>query len=445
MQFLIRYKIHFRETFKLALPVSIGQLGHILLGLVDTMMVGRVGTDYLAASALINSIFFLIMIWGIGMSLAITPLVAIAIGSGKGDDTGVILRQGLIVNMIFSLLLFGMSYIASDYIYLLNQPSAVVEFGSSYMKIISFSIIPFMLFQSYKQFVEGLGETKSPMYVILVSNIINAFANYVLIFGAFGLPELRLDGAGYATLLTRVFMSLLMMFFVLNSARYRKYDPSLRFRGINIPVIRKIISIGLPTGSQYFFEIGAFSFAAIMIGWMGTLELAAHQIAISLAAMTYMIILGIGSAATIRVGNAFGAGDRSGIRDAGNSALIMAASFMGLCGVGFIFFRFYFPLIFTSDPHVIKAAGDLLIIAAFFQISDGVQATGLGILRGLTDVKVPMFMGFFAYWVISIPAAMLLGLYFDYGLYGIWVGLLIGLTAAAISFTLRFRRKLKTI
>ena len=435
-------KEHIKQTVKLAIPVSIGHLGHIMLGIVDSLMIGRIGAVPLAASALVNSLLFLILILGIGMSFAITPLVAIKKGEGKNDECGIILRQALLVNIIFSFLLATATFFFADIMQFMDQPPEVVVLAESYMKILSFSIIPVMIFQTYRQFIEGLGDTKPAMYLNIVANIVNAFGNWVLIYGNLGFPRMELDGAGIASLNTRIFLGVAMVIYVMYSKKYKEYDPSLKFHSINIPVIKNVIRVGIPTGLQMFFEIGAFSFAAVMIGWLGANALAAHQIALNMASVSFMIILGIASAATIRVGNYQGAKNFSELKRAGKVAISLGVGIMALFGLIFIIFRNQLPLLYIDDVEVVSISASLLIFAALFQIFDGTQAVGLGILRGMIDVKIPMVMAFIAYWVISIPVGYVLGFKFDLGPEGVWIGLSVGLTVAAIFFTARFIRNI---
>ncbi len=439
------YKIHLKETIKLAVPVVIGQLGHIMLGVTDSIMVGRVGAVPLAAASLVNSVVYLIVVFGFGMTLAITPLVSIARGKGQKDQCGVILRQSFLLNIVVTLVLFGGLLMAAGMIQYLNQDDAVAVQATSYARIIAFSIIPFMIFQVYLQFIEGLAFTKPAMYVSLAANLVNVFGNWVFIYGNLGMPAYGLDGAGYSTLITRGFMAAIIMIHVMKAKRYQEYDPSFRFRNINLPVIKELACIGVPTGLQNFFEIGAFSFSAIMIGWFGSAQLAAHQIALSMASISFMIILGISAAGTIRVGHAYGRRDIDDVRRSGFLTAIFTSSVMACFGVAFIIFRNQLPLVFTEDPAVIQIAASLIVVAALFQISDGAQAAGLGILRGITDVRLPMVIAFIAYWIIALPVGYLLGFVLKMEAVGIWFGLLAGLSAAAIMLNLRFGIKTRTI
>jgi multidrug resistance protein, MATE family len=442
---MTQLKLHIVNTFKLAYPVIIGQLGIIMMGVVDSLMVGKLGAAPLAAASLGNGMTFLILIVGIGLSFAVTPLVAIAVGAGKFEDCGIYFRQSLLVNSIFSIVITLMIFFGADLIQYFDQPLEVQSQAVSYMKILGLSSLPLLLFQTYKQFIEGLSVMRPAMIITLLANIVNAFVNWVLIFGNLGFPALELDGAGWATFASRVFMALALMGFVMNNKFFKQYDVSFHFKSINIKVIKKILSLGLPSGLQYFFEVGAFSFAVIMVGWLGTNQLAAHQIAISLASISFMAVLGISVAGSIRVGNAVGMKNIDETRRAGFTALLLGAAIMLVSGIVFITFKNFLPTLYLNDEVVISYASSLLIIAALFQLSDGIQAVGIGILRGLTDVKIPTAITFIAYWIVGLPVGYLLGFNFNLGVQGVWVGLLLGLTTSAVLLTLRFNSRSKQI
>ena len=438
-------KKHILSTLNLAYPVIIGQLGVIMMGVVDSIMVGKLGAIPLAAAALGNSLTFIVIIIGMGLSMSVTPLVAIAVGAKRFEDCGVYFRQSLLINFIFSIIITILIIFTADFIKYLDQPLEVQVQAESYMKIIGLSSIPLMLFQSYKQFIEGLSVMRPAMVITLLANVINALANWVLIFGKFGFPALALNGAGWATFSSRVFMAIVMMAFVMNKEFFKQFDVSFHFKSINYLVIKKILSLGLPSGFQYFFEVGAFSFAVVMVGWLGSEPQAAHQIAINLASISFMAVLGISAAGSIRVGNAVGQRDIKETRRAGFTASLLGASVMLFSGLIFIIFRNFLPTLYINDEAVISIASSLLIIAALFQLSDGLQAVGIGILRGLTDVKIPTAITFIAYWVVGLPVGYLLGFTFDLGVQGVWIGLLSGLTTSAILLTLRFNSRSKHI
>lgn len=440
---LNNFKNDIKQTFKLAFPVIIGQLGIIMMGVVDSIMVGELGAVPLAAASLGNSLIFIILIIGIGCSIVVTPLVAILVGAKRFSECGVYFRQSLLVNLVMSLLMVGIIFIGVSFIYYLNQPPEVAKQAAVYIGIVGLSAIPLMLYQTYKQFIEGLSIMRPAMVIALLANIINAFANWLLIFGKLGFPALGLAGAGWATFTSRLFMAVVLMIYVMNNKKFKQYDVSFHFRGINFPIIKKILSLGIPSGFQYFFEVGAFSFAVIMIGWIGANELAAHQIAINLASISFMAVLGISQAGSIRVGNAIGEQNIVKVRKAGFTAIILGASIMSFAGLIFILLNRYLPTLYINDSSVIEIASQLLIIAALFQLSDGTQAVGIGVLRGLTDVKGPTIITFTAYWIISLPIGYMLGFTFNLGVVGVWIGLLIGLTASAVMLTLRFNYKSK--
>lgn len=445
IKFFKENKSSITKTLILAYPVIIGQLGLIMMGVVDAIMVGELGAIPLAAASLSNSLIFLVLIIAIGNAIAVTPLIAILVGAKRLDECGVYFRQSLLVNIFMGLIVFIIILIGVNYLHLLGQSFEVQLRAQSYMIIIGISIFPLMIFHTYKQFIEGLSVMRPAMIITLAANLVNVFANWVLIFGNLGFPRLELDGAGWATFISRLFMAITLMIFVMRNKRFRIYDVTFHFRNINFSVIQRILSVGLPSGFQYFFEVGAFSFAVVMIGWIGPNELAAHQIAISLASISFMGVLGISQAGGIIVGNAVGEQNSSLVRKNGFIAILLGMIWMLVLGIIFITFRNYLPYIYIRDEAVIHIASQLLVIAALFQLSDGIQAVGIGILRGLTDVKGPTLITFVAYWVISLPIGYLLGFQYELGVIGVWIGLLIGLSCSAIMLTLRFDYKSKRL
>jgi MATE family multidrug resistance protein len=426
------------DTSKLAYPVLIGQLGHMMMGVVDSVMVGRVGATPLAASSVAHGLFVLIMIFGIGVSMAISPLVSMAKGSQDQAQCGLVFRQALMVNLVLSILLCTGAFFSAGLIRHLNLPPEVAEQAVAYMRILALSIIPVMLFQTYRQFSEGLAIMTPPMVITLMANLVNIFANWILIFGNLGAPALGLEGAGWATFITRSMMALTLLLYMIKSTRFKIYDVRFYLTRLHREMIRKILKIGVPSGVQYFFEVGAFAGAAVIIGWLGTKQLAAHQIAINLASISFMFALSISAAGAIRVGHAVGKRNKLAIRAAGYSAIYLSAGVMGCFGILFILLRYILPALYIDDQHVISIASSLVIIAAFFQLSDGIQAAGIGVLRGIADTRIPMLITFVAYWVVGLPGGYLLGFYLNMGVQGVWIGLLMALTLSAVLLTWRF-------
>ncbi len=437
-------KQEIKKTLILSLPIVVGQLGQMFMSIVDNLMVGQLGATPLAAASLANSMFLLVMVVGFGVSMAVTPLTAIAFGAGRYEECGVVLRQGLIVNLCSGILLCGVTFVFSESIPFLNQPREIVEPASIYMKILGVSMVPAMLFQSYRQFAEGVAFLAPAMYITLVANLVNILANWIFIFGHLGVAPLGLTGAGIATTSSRMFMALALMVVIRKSAKMQRFDPTLNYRKIDFTMVKRLLAIGIPTGSQYFFEVSAFTASAIMIGWMGTVELAAHQIALNLASISFMVAMGISSAATIRVSRAVGEKNVHGTRIAGFAATLLCAGFMASAGLVFIVFRFFLPTLYISEKAVIDMSASLLVIVAFFQVSDGTQAVGLGILRGITDMRIPTLITLVAYWVLGLPSGYLLAFTFDMGIHGVWYGLLISLTASGLFMMIRFHTKTRT-
>ena len=398
-------------------------------------MIGKVSVSQLAAVSLATSIFSFILLFCIGLSYGITPLIS---SSDRGKKyVSSILYNGILVNVISSILLVSFVILTKHLLSYLGQDEEVLFHTYSYLDIICISLIPLILFQTFKQFIEGLGFTKPSMYISVISNVINVVLNAVLIFGLFGFPRLEIIGAAYATLISRVIMFLLILIYCLNDRRFSKYILKTKFL-VNLNHIKDIFRIGFASGLQYIFEVGAFSVATVMTGSIGAIHLAAHQIALNLASISYMIASGIGSASMISLSYYDGKRNFEDMRRSGFASFLLVFILMIVSALVFIIFRNYLPVLYVDDSSVINIASTLLIIAGLFQISDGIQAVGLGILRGIRDIKKPTIVTFISYWIISIPLSYFLGIEYGYGVYGIWIGLSVGLTLAAIFHVTRF-------
>ena len=446
LQGSISYRQHLKETLSLSMPVIIGQLGHVMMGVIDNMMIGDVSYVHLSASSLANGVFFMITIIGLGVSMIMAPLVAEARSADNQRRVGLYLQQGFAIAVGLSAIMMILNYFSIDLLPLMDQPQEDVDLASSYLKIIGFSILPFMVFFIGKSFVDGLSLTRPAMYVTLLGLAFNVFANWLLIYGHWGFPRLELDGAGIGTLSARTFMAVLMTIYIFKSKRFKEFR--LPWVGLNWPIIKKILKLGIPSGMQWFFEVGAFVGATVMIGWIGQEERAAHQIAISLASITFMFVTGFSAGASIRVGNALGKKDWHNVRRAGNAGLILAMAFMVIAATTFVIFKDELPKLFLeTDPsaplllsnlEVMRLTAYLMLIAAFFQIFDGAQAVAAGILRGIQDVQIPTLITLIAYWVVCIPLSYLLAFNFDMGLYGVWYAFVGGLFVSAVLLTSRF-------
>ena len=441
------YTKEFKYNWHLAAPVILGMLGHVLVGFVDNIMVGRLGSAELAAVSLGNSFFFVAMALGIGFSTAITPLVAESDSEQnfiKGKST---FKHGLILCSVMSLLLFVFILLAKPLLYLMDQPNEVVVLALPYLDIIAISLVPLIIFQAFKQFSDGLSLTRYPMYATLIANLINIFINYILIFGKWGFPKMGVVGAGVGTLISRLVMLFLLWFFLKQLKKTKVYLEKIQFLVLDSTMLKKIMGLGLPSALQMFFEIGVFTAAIWLSGTLGKNAQAANQIALNLSSMTYMIAVGLGVAATIRVGNQKGLNQAVELRRIAKSVFLMGLIFATLFAALFMVFhellpKFYLDLSdainFKDNNEVIDLAAQLLIIAGLFQISDSIQVVFLGALRGLQDVKIPTLITFSSYWIVGFPSSYYLGNSVRYGSVGIWMGLLAGLTAASVFLYLRF-------
>jgi MATE family multidrug resistance protein len=435
---MLRKTDHLRSNFLLAYPIMLSMLGQVMTGVADTVMIGWTGSTPLAAAAFANTFFSIPLFFCVGISYAITPLVAKAAGEGNFKDVNNVLKHGLLINICAGLLVTALIFSIRPFMYYMGQPEEVVTLALPYLDIIAPAIIPTMLFQTFRQFSEGLQHTRVAMVIVIGSNLLNIVLNYILIFGLFGFSELGLNGAGWATLVSRIVMGLSMAWYVWSGINFRKYRSGFSLGNYSRDLLSRMLNIGIPAGSQFIFEAGAFGFSSIMMGWIGTVQLAAHHIALNLATISYMTTSGLGAAATIKVGHYLGLKDIFNLRRSAFLMLWMAGVIMLLWAAGFLAGRFFLPSLYNDEPEVLRVAASLMIIAAFFQLSDGIQVVCAGALRGIQDVKIPSLLIFCAYWVLSLPMGWLLAFKLNMGAEGIWIGLLSGLTLTAIAMVLRF-------
>ncbi|MFT6849639.1 MAG: MATE family multidrug resistance protein [Sphingobacteriales bacterium] len=434
----MHYLTHYKKHLGIAWPIALGQVGHVIVGLSDSIMIGQLGTYPLAASSLANGIFSILIVFGLGASYGITPPVANAHARNDKNALRAILPQGLVLNNILGIILFLLVIAFIPVFGYLDQEPLVADLASPYFAIIGLSTIPFMTYMATKQYCEGLSLTRMAMVISLGGNLLNIGLNYLLIYGNYGFPRLELEGAGYATLISRVIMALSMLAYIKYHKDLNGLVTKLWTTKIDKKIFRKLLKIGIPSGVQYTVEVSAFAIAAIIVGWIGAKELAAHQIALSLAALSYMMATGLSSGAMVRVGNAMGRKNIPEIRKTGFTAFHISVLFMAIPAVIFALGRNIFPAYYIDDSQVIAMASSLLIIAAFFQLSDGLQVVGLGALRGMEDVKWPTIFIIFAYWVIGLPLGYYLGIKTSLGVNGVWIGLLVGLTITAVFHISRF-------
>lgn len=438
---LQKYKFHYRDNLRLAIPVVISQLGHTLVQTSDTIIIGHfAGTISLAAVSLSNSIFIVVMMIGIGISYGLTPLIAQHNGRGSYEECGKLLSNSVLINIISGIALFAVAFSASAFLLdHLDQTPAVVKQAKPFLSLLGASIVPMLVFNTFKQFAEGLGFTKQAMMISIWGNVLNIVVGIVFVKGMFGISPMGIKGVGYSTLIDRCLMAFVMCWYVFKSPGFKKYLTSFVLTNTDKVRCMQILRIGAPVAMQYTFEISSFSGAAIIIGTIGYYQQAAHQVAINLAAITYMMASGVSAAAAIKSGNYFGNSDHFELKKSAVSNYHIILVFMSVTAIVFLACNQLLPWAYTSDKQVIAIASQLLIIVAFFQLFDGAQVVGLGILRGMGDVNIPTLITFVAYWVIGIPLGYFLGLKLDWGVQGVWFGLVLGLMSAAILLFIRFR------
>jgi MATE family multidrug resistance protein len=445
---LSRYTKEFRYNIKLAYPVVIGMLGHTIVQLIDNIMVGQLGPTELAAVSLGNSFVFIAMSLGIGFSTAITPLISESFGAKDHKKVRQVYVHGLFLCISFGIFLSFLVLLSQPILLKMGQPVEVVKLAKPYLFWAAISLIPLVGFQGFRQFAEGLFQTRLAMYATILGNVINIILNYLLIFGLFGFPEMGVEGAAIGTLFSRFAMLFFIGFIINRNKLFKRYHRNLFRVKLSRRIFKKIIDLGFPSALQMFFEVTFFTSAIWMSGLLGEKAQAANQIAFNLSSMTYMVAIGVGVTSMIRIGNEKGKGDFYSLRRIAisNFLLIFLLDFF-FCLL-FISAHDFLPwmyfdssdLVISSEVReVIGLAADLILIAAFFQIADGVQAVVLATLRGMQDVWLPAFLIFLAYGAIGFPISYHLALNTDWEINGIWIGLLTGLSVSALFLIARFQ------
>ncbi len=447
---LKEYLPYYKRNLKVAIPVMLTQIGGALVGLFDTMMVGHYATVDLAAVSFSNALFFAVMVFALGALMGLTPLIGVQDGEmSKYPEKGDIIRRkiaSLLQNGLYFTLIIGVitTLLLAVCIPLLGhfgQDAEVVEVARPYYILIVISLLPYLLFCLQKQFLEGLGNTVVAMIIVLTMNALNVLLNWVFIYGHWGAPAMGATGAGIATLVSRVGMPVCMFAVIVLHRNWRGYLQLFSRRLSSWREVCHIARIGFPIGGQTFFESVTFSLAVVVVGWISKEAVAAHQIATQVSNLTFMLALGIGAGTTIRVSHQLGKGDLPAVRMASNASIHLVVLINTFAAALMIGLRHYIPLLFTEDAEVIAIASQLLIFAGLYQYSDGLQAVGAAMLRGITDVKVPMVIAFVSYIIVGMSVGLVCTFPLGMGAAGIWVGFIVGLTFAAVLFHTRFNKK----
>ena len=447
MNLLQAYTKEFSYNLKLAYPVIIGMIGHTLVGFVDNAMVGQLGTSELAAISLGNSFVFLAMAFGIGFSTAITPLIAESDAKKNKSNTKSILSNGILVCIFLGAVLTIIVLIAKPIIYYMGQSEEVVNLAYPYITLVAISLFPLIIFQSFKQFSDGLSFTKIAMISTVIANLINVVINYILIYGKFGFPKLELVGAGIGTLISRVIMVLIIIYLIKSNPKINQYLENLFSLKYSSTITKKIINLGYPSALQMMFEVGFFISGIWVCGIIGINYQAANQIALNLSSLTFMVALGLSVAATIRIGNQKGLNDYKNLKRIAISIFLITIFIELIFALIFIIFSDLLPWLYLENNsnfdvlETVSLASKLLIIVALFQIFDGIQIVAQGALRGIQDVKIPSMICFLSYIIFGVPIMIYLGLYTDLKATGVWIGFLIGLLIASVLLSIRFFNK----
>ena len=465
-----QYLPYYKRNLRVALPVMLTQLGASLVGLFDSIMVGRYATVDLAAVSFSNALFFTIMVFAMGALMGLTPLVGFQVGPlSSNNDNGLtsncehgeqssnsitssphsfissLFQNGMLFTILLSIFTLVLLGGCIPFLHCFGQDPAVVVAARPYYILIVLSIVPFLFFTFFKQFLEGLGNTSVAMVITLVMNGLNIFLNWLFIYGNWGCPELGATGAGIGSLIARIGMPICFVIVMLSRREWKKYLLAVHLRNFKVSVLKQLSMIGFPIGVQTLMETIAFTAAFVFIGWISKEALAAHQIANQICDMTFMVILGIGSATTIRVSHQLGANNLEGVRMASNASIHLVLFINAIGAVVMIGLRNHIPLLFTHDQEVITIASQLVVLAGVLQLADGLQVVAASMLRGITDVKVPMIIAMFSYTLVCMSIGLFLAFPMGMGAVGVWVGFVVGLSVAAVCLHIRFRIKFKEI
>jgi len=427
-----------KSTLALAVPIMAGQLSQMLMGVADSVMVGRVGVVPLAASSFAQCLLSVPFLFGIGLLQCISVRAAEAHGAGDRQTTGEVLRHGLALSILAGLALIALVLVTATQLHRFGQPPEVAAGARNFLILVALSMLPMFMAMSLRQYSEALNHPWPPMAIMLGSVLLNIVLNWIFIYGHLGSSALGLDGAGLATLLARIAALAAIFLYVLRARRFEGALPAQWLLRWHPERLRSLLKIGLPTAFQLLLEVSAFAAAAVMMGWLGTVPLAAHQIALTCCATAFMFPLGIAMATTIRISHALGGAEPARIRTIGLGSIALGGIFMGVSAVIFAFGGESIAHAFVADHEVARLAAMLLVVAAIFQCCDGLQVVAAGALRGLSDVTIPLLTCIFAYWLIFLPFAYLVAFHFGWGPLGIWAGLALALGLEAVLLVGRF-------
>jgi MATE family multidrug resistance protein len=424
----------------LAVPVVLSELGWMAMGIVDTIMVGRLGPAAIGAVALGSAVYYTPALFGIGLLLGLDTLVAQAFGRSDHEECHRWLAQGVYLACIVTPPLMLLIYLASFGFAYFGITPEVAAPATAYLRILNWGTLPLLLYAGTRRYLQGVGDVRVITLTYVASNLLNWFGNWALISGKLGFPALGVNGSAISTLVSRIFMAAAMLGFAWRYERKRGHPLFRHWAGLQLARLRELVRLGVPAAGQIVLEVGAWNLATLSAGWLTPVALATHQIALNYASLTYMVPLGISAAAAVSVGHAVGAGDGARARRAGWLALGLGTSFMLLAAVVFLVAPGPLIALYTRNPQVMAVGPSLLGLAAAFQIFDGIQTVSTGALRGLGETRVPMLANLVGYWVLGLPLGLTLCFVCHWGIYGLWIGLLLALFIIASMLLARWQR-----
>lgn len=427
--------------FRLALPVVIAELGWVMMGVVDVIMVGRVSAEAIGGVGVGSSVILIVAIFAVGMQFGLDYLVSHAYGAGKLEECHRYLLQGVYLGAISSVPMLLVLWLLQRLLPSFGIDALVLPLATDYIKVAMWSLVPLLLYTAIRRYLQAINIVKPIMFTLLAANLVNAGVNWILIYGNLGAPALGSTGAAYGTTAAKTFMFLALLGFLLVHAKRHQTGLFTAPRRLHWGLLRRMVSLGLPVGVHIALEVGIFATATILAGILGAVSLAAHQIVLRVASFTFMVPLGISAAGAVRVGQFLGMNRPEDAFRAGWTALAMGVCFMAFAALVFVTVPEFIMHIFTIDPAVIKLGVSLFFLAALFQIFDGTQVIATGILRGTGETRIPMLCNLVGYWGLGMPVAYLLGFRFGLDVQGIWIGLTASLILVAIALLLVWRRR----
>jgi len=424
---LIGLRAELSPMARLATPVVVAELGWIAMGVVDIAMVGRLGPEAIGAVGVGSVVFFAIAVFGIGVLLGLDTLVAQAYGARRLEECHRWLFHGVGLSVLLAVPLTGVTALVIAMLDRWGLDPAVELLVGPYFSLLLWSILPLLLYTAFRRYLQAMGLVAPVMVALLSANLINVAANWLLVFGHLGAPRLGVDGAAWATCLSRVYLALFLLFAILRHDRLNRTGLWQAPRRLDLVRLRRLAALGVPAAVQVTLEVGVFAAATALAGRLDTATLAAHQIVLSVAGVTFMVPLGVGAAGAVRVGHAVGRGDSPGARDAGWAALVLGTGFMACAGLVFVLAPRAILQLFTTDVTVLSIGVPLVFVAALFQLFDGLQGVATGVLRGLGDTRTPMVWNLAGHWAIGLPVGYVLCFERGWGALGLWSGLCVGL------------------